>query len=148
MTQRNRRIHTFSILFGVDYPGPEDVKQRVDEYLAGLEAEDDEELTERGLEAVPQFTEQELYDFKERIAAIIEALPELDAAIESVAERWSFGRMTQVDRTILRLGAYEMLKDDEVPVKVAINEAVEIAKIYGNPKSPSFVNGILAKLVN
>ena len=55
--------------------------------------------------------------------------------------------MTQVDRTILRLGAYEMLKDDDVPVKVAINEAVELAKIYGNPKSPSFVNGILAKLV-
>ena len=147
MTQRNRRIHTFSILFGVDYPGPEDAKERVDEYLAGLEAEDDEELVERGLEEIPSFTETELFEFKKRFGEIIEALPEMDAEIDRVSEGWTFARMTQVDRTILRLGAYEMLKDDDVPVKVAINEAVELAKIYGNPKSPSFVNGILAKLV-
>ena len=119
----------------------------MDEYLAGLEAEDDEELVERGLEEIPSFTETELFAFKKRFGEIIEALPELDAEIDRVSEGWTFARMTQVDRTILRLGAYEMLKDDDVPVKVAINEAVELAKIYGNPKSPSFVNGILAKLV-
>ena len=81
MTQRNRRIHTFSILFGVDYPGPEDAKDRVDEYLAGLEAEDDEELVERGLEEIPSFTETELFEFKKRFGEIIEALPELDRVL-------------------------------------------------------------------
>ena len=54
--------------------------------------------------------------------------------------------MTKVDLTIIRLAAYEMLYDEEVPTGVAINEAVELAKRYGTDQSPAFVNAVLAKL--
>ena len=61
------------------------------------------------------------------------------------AENWDTARMGKVDLTILRLAVYEMTYDDEVPTGVAINEAVELAKKFGQDASSSFVNGILAK---
>ena len=76
----------------------------------------------------------------------IEEMPELDAQIGEVSEGWKTSRMSRVDLSILRLALYEMEFDDEVPLKVAINEAVELAKKYGGDDSPSFVNAILGKL--
>ena len=78
---------------------------------------------------------------------ILAKVPELDAKIDSVAEGWKTKRMGKVDLTILRLALYEILYDKEIPEKVAINEAVELAKKFGQNESPSFVNGVLAKLV-
>jgi transcription antitermination protein NusB len=71
--------------------------------------------------------------------------PSLDEAIEGHAANWSIKRMTVVDRNILRLAAYEMLHA-EVPAPVAINEAIELAKRYGQKNSGQFVNGILDRL--
>ena len=68
--------------------------------------------------------------------------------LDSKATGWKVSRMGKVDLTILRLALYEMLFDDEVPVSVAINEAVELAKKFGQTESPAFVNGILAKFAN
>ena len=79
--------------------------------------------------------------------AVTSRIPELDQKIDSVAEGWKTKRMGKVDLTILRLALYEMLYDDEIPKRVAINEAVELAKRFGQNESPSFVNGVLAKLV-
>jgi N utilization substance protein B len=67
----------------------------------------------------------------------------LDRKVAAAAERWSVARMQTVDRSILRLGAFEILFDDLVPDAVAINEAVEIAKEFAGADSPGFVNGIL-----
>lgn len=67
--------------------------------------------------------------------------------INEVAKGWKTGRMGKAELAILRLAVYEMLYDEEVPVKVAINEAVELAKTFGGDDSAAFVNGILAKLV-
>lgn len=74
-----------------------------------------------------------------------EKLSEIDALINEKAEGWNTQRMGKVDLTIIRLAVYEMLFDEDVPAKVAINEAVELAKKYGQDESPSFVNGVLAK---
>lgn len=71
---------------------------------------------------------------------------DLDRTIERYAEHWEISRMAYVDRNILRLAAYELLYADDIPVKVAINEAVELAKKYGEPDSSKFVNGILDKI--
>jgi N utilization substance protein B len=71
---------------------------------------------------------------------------DLDALISVVAENWSLERMAAIDRNILRLGAYEMLHCPDVPIKVAINEAVELAKRYSTAQSSRFVNGILDRL--
>ena len=78
---------------------------------------------------------------------MIRLVPELDEKINGVAEGWKTKRMGKAELTILRLASYEMKYDDEIPEKVAINEAVELAKKFGGKDSPAFINGILAKLV-
>lgn len=70
----------------------------------------------------------------------------IDDLIEQYAENWSMERMAYVDRNILRLAAFEMIHCDDIPVKVAINEAVELAKRYGETDSSKFVNGILDRI--
>jgi transcription antitermination protein NusB len=72
--------------------------------------------------------------------------PRIDALISGVAENWRLDRMAAIDRNILRLGAYEMLCCPDVPTKVAINEALELAKRYSTAQSSRFVNGILDRL--
>jgi N utilization substance protein B len=72
--------------------------------------------------------------------------PEIDALISEVAENWRLDRMAAIDRNILRLGAFEMLHCPDLPPKVAINEALELAKRYSTAQSSRFVNGILDRL--
>ena len=68
---------------------------------------------------------------------------ELDAWLERASEHWSLSRMTPVDRNILRLGLYELLYEPHTPPQVVLNEAVELAKRFGDADSPAFVNGVL-----
>jgi len=77
---------------------------------------------------------------------IIEKQKELDEKIVSYAQNWPLEQMTLIDRNILRLGAYEILFNDEIPPKVAINEAIEIAKTFSGASSGKFVNGILGAI--
>ena len=72
-----------------------------------------------------------------------EKLAELDARIEEHSHKWSHNRISRVALAVLRLAVYEMLYEDETPVSVAINEAVELAKRYGGEEDSSFVNGVL-----
>lgn len=90
----------------------------------------------------------ELAYIQDKFQKILELLVEIDSLIESVSEGWKLKRMFKVDLAIMRLAVYEMKYDEEIPVSVAINEAVEIAKKYGQDSSPSFVNGILAKVAD
>jgi N utilization substance protein B len=85
-------------------------------------------------------------DFVWRIAkGVIEHMKELDDIIKRVAPEWPLNQIAIVDRNVLRIGLYELMYADrnEVPPKVAINEAIEIAKNYGGQNSPKFVNGVL-----
>ena len=66
--------------------------------------------------------------------------------LSEAASGWTLGRMGKVELTILRLAVFEMKFDEEMPVKVAINEAVELAKVFGGDDTPGFINGVLAKL--
>jgi len=68
---------------------------------------------------------------------------ELDAAIAAAASNWRLDRIAPVDRTILRLGAYELMEESETPAAVVLDEAIELAKRFGEQDSPSFVNGVL-----
>lgn len=82
---------------------------------------------------------------KRLVAGVVEHLKELDVIIEKAAPEWPINQITIVDRNILRLGLYELLFSDrgEVPPKVAINEAIELAKTFGGESSGKFVNGVL-----
>lgn len=70
----------------------------------------------------------------------------VDQQIEATSEHWTLSRMPLVDRNILRLAVYEIVFRDEIPDSVAINEAVEMAKVYGGDDSSKFVNGVLGKI--
>ncbi len=92
--------------------------------------------------------DRKLSDFTEGlIAGVKEHQVQIDAMISQVAENWRLDRMAAIDRNILRLGAYEMLFCPEVPAKVAINEALELAKRYSTAQSSRFVNGILDRML-
>lgn len=81
----------------------------------------------------------------DREGKILEKLSEIDKAISEKAVGWTIDRMGKVDLAIIRLAVYEILFDEEIPVGVSINEAVELAKKYGRDESGSFINGVLAK---
>jgi N utilization substance protein B len=83
---------------------------------------------------------------KELIEGVIGRLDELDAIIEPFLEHWSLERVSVVDRNILRLAVYELRFMDDIPFKVSIDEAIELAKLFGSDESGAFVNGILDHL--
>ncbi len=80
------------------------------------------------------------------VAGVADSLDEIDAAIAQTSENWALERMPVVDRNIIRVAVYEIARCDEIPVGVAINEAVEVAKMYGGDESPKFVNGVLGRI--
>ncbi len=71
---------------------------------------------------------------------------DIDGALSEISEHWSVARMPLVDRSILRLAAYEILFAADIPASVSINEAVEMAKVFGGEDSSKFVNGVLGRL--
>jgi len=79
------------------------------------------------------------------IRGVTEKLPQIDKIIEKAAPEWPIEQITIVDRNVLRMGLYELLyaKKEEVPPKVAINEAIELAKTFGGENSGKFINGVL-----
>lgn len=80
------------------------------------------------------------------IGGVVAHCAELDAAIHGVVENWSPERIGRVEQNILRVALYEMLYEQDVPVGVAINEAIEVAKRFGADEAPRFVNGVLDRL--
>ncbi|WP_283775481.1 transcription antitermination factor NusB [Desulfuromonas sp. CSMB_57] len=83
---------------------------------------------------------------EELVRGVAAHRPQLDEAIKEYSTNWSLERMSRVDLAILRLAAFELLFQPDVPASVAINEAVEIGKRYGTKDTPAFVNGILDKI--
>jgi len=77
------------------------------------------------------------------VKGVMQHKNEIDGIIQKNTEHWSPGRMAMVDRNILRFSIFELIYLEDIPAKVTINEAIEIAKIYGNEESGAFVNGIL-----
>ena len=73
---------------------------------------------------------------------------EIDRTIQAVAQNWNISRMAVVDRNVLRLATYELLHCEDIPPKVAINEAIELGKRYSTQNSGAFINGILDKIMN
>jgi N utilization substance protein B len=83
---------------------------------------------------------------KELLQGVISHLPAIDSEIERAAQEWPLQQMARVDKNILRLAIYEILFNNTVPAKAAINEAVELAKMFGSDTSSRFVNGVLGTI--
>lgn len=147
MTRREAREHCFKMLFCQEFYPAEEKGEQLERYFdAPLEDETGKDGVDVVLHDVV-VKDDEKAELESKAGRIMAQIPEIDAKINEVSEGWKTGRMGSVERTILRLAVYEMKYDETVPEKVAINEAVELAKKYGSDDAPSFVNGILAKLV-
>jgi len=80
------------------------------------------------------------------IAGVLDHKEEIDAELRAAAENWSLERMAVVDRNVLRIGVYELLHDADVPEKVAINEAIDLARRFSSEEACAFVNGVLDRI--
>ncbi len=99
--------------------------------------------------ATEQQVEPDVWEYAtELVGGVLRRRPELDRIIQQRAPAWPLSQMSPVDRNILRIGLYECLfSGGKVPIRAAINEAVELAKIFGSESSPRFVNGVLGQVV-
>ena len=131
MTRRQLRENVFKMLFRVEF-------HEENEMIGQLEMLDEE---------YENMKDDDLEYINNKCSDIISKIPEIDEAINANTTGWKTSRMAKVDLSILRLAVYEMKFEEDVPQKVAINEAIELAKAYGTDNSASFVNGVLAKFI-
>lgn len=132
MGRHEQREQIFMLLFQVEFHSPEEMPRQMRLFL-----EDGERI----------LSQEDADRIEERCRLISEKIPEIDKLINENTEGWDTGRMGKVELTVLRLAVYEMRYDDDIPERVAIDEAVEIAKKYGQENSGGFVNAILGKIV-
>lgn len=130
MSKREQREQLFKLLFRVEFNEKEEMPEQLKLFIE----EGDEPLNEKDATAISSKYEK-----------VMAHLEEIDKKLSAKAEKWSLNRMGKVELTILRLAVYEICFDEEIPTGVAINEAVELAKKFGQDNAGSFVNGILAK---
>lgn len=130
MKRRELREHIFKLLFISLFAGQEEMPGQLRLYFEGLE----------------NLGQADQSYMEEKVNAVLARKEEIDGRLNGVTRGWKTSRMNKVDLTILRLAVYEMLYDDDVPVSVAINEAVELGKGFGGDDSGSFINGILGKI--
>lgn len=132
MSRRELREEIFKFIFRVEFHEKEEMEQQEKLFF-----ENDELVLK----------EEDAAYISAKSNKILEKIEEIDAMINERAKGWTTERMSKVDLTIIRLAVYEIRFDEDVPTGVAINEAVELAKRFGQEESSGFVNGILAKFV-
>ncbi len=132
MTRRELREEIFKLLFMVEFYSKEELPEQVKSYF--------EDFPET------EISEKDYAYIENKYENICVVLPEIDEKLSAASKGWKLERMGKTDLTILRLAVYEMFYDEDIPVGVAINEAVELAKNFGGEESPSFINGVLGKL--
>lgn len=130
MTRREIRELVFKMVFRVEFHNEEEIPEQLRLFMDELESKDEKDRA---------YIEHKVQD-------ILAHLGEIDTIIDSNAQNWKTSRMAKVELTLIRLAVYEIRFEDEIPTGVAINEAVELAKSYGEENSPAFVNGVLARI--
>ena len=131
MNRRETREHIFKLLFLDDFYDKEELNKEFELYF-------DTEV---------KCSEEDKKYMADKAMAIIDNKEEIDKQIDAVSNNWSIDRMDKVDKSILRLAYYEIKMDDEVPEKVAVNEAVELSKKFSSDASPKFINGVLSNFM-
>ncbi|WZL79993.1 transcription antitermination factor NusB [Vallitaleaceae bacterium 9-2] len=129
MNRHKQRELTFKLLFSLDVDGTHCNVEDIDVSLQSLELKDEED--------------QQL--IKTRVLKLVEYVQPIDQLIEACSDKWAIDRIAKIELAILRVAVFDMQYDD-VPVSVAINEAVELSKIYGQSQSSRFVNGVLGQI--
>lgn len=133
MNRRAIREHTFKLVFRAEFYPPQELDGQFAQYFQEEECQD--------------ISEAERMLLTGKAKEIVGHIPELDASLSQAMEGWRIGRIGKVELGILRLAIYELKYDEQVPWKVAVNEAVELAKKYSGEDAPGFVNGVLARVI-
>ena len=135
MNRSKLRENIFKLLYTAEFQEKEEMPQQMSLYFTYSDDNDeDEEVT---------VSEKDQTYMEEKYHHVTEHIPEIDEMLNRTSEGWKTTRMGKVDLAILRLAVYEMKFDEDVPVGVAINEAVELAKKYDTEDDASFINGVL-----
>ncbi len=133
MTRRELRDHLIKMLYMRDFHENDEIDEQNMLYLSLFAGIEDEAVSK---------------EISDRYRLVVDKLGVIDSLISRVAKGWKLSRIGRMDLNILRLAAFEITYDEEVPDKVAVNEAVELAKEYGcDESSYGFVNGILSSLI-
>ncbi|MBA5850613.1 transcription antitermination factor NusB [Clostridium sp. cel8] len=112
--------------------------EKLDEVIEGLENEENNSI---------DLKDADMEYLKRVITGVQNNKNMLDEKIESYLKGWKINRISKIDITILRICSYEFLYEDDIPKNVSINEAIELAKKYGENKSPNFINGVLGSMI-
>lgn len=145
MTRRELREHTFILLFRSDFYNTEEMEEQISFYFDGVDLSEDAGQPQHRFLPAPEGEDAE--EIKERFYGVCSRRDEIDAMLVEATSGWRLERIGKVELALLRLALFELRFDEKVPDKVAINEAVELAKKYGADASAGFINGVLAKLV-
>lgn len=140
MTRSLIRENIFKLLFRVEFNPAEDMTKQVQFFF------EDEMSGDESEGEYASISEHDMTYITEKYNKIFDKLPDIDEKIATASKGWSLNRIGKVELAVLRLAVYEMLFDDDIPVGVAIDEAVELTKKYGQDGSPAFVNGVLAAI--
>lgn len=141
MTRSQIREQIFKLLFRVEFNNAEDMPEQIRLFMEAPTLDKDEEDYKDVV-----FTEEEHAYIVDKYDDIVSRLSDIDKLIDDNAKGWSADRVGKVELTILRLAIYEIKYDDDIPVSVAIDQAVELSKRFGREESYSFINGILASI--
>ena len=150
MSRRNLREHCFKLLFCISFHSKEEYDEQIESYMNQIEEiEEIEENSKNKKEVVHRvnLSKEDEQVVKDRVEDILLHLKEIDEVLSKATLNWKLERLGKVALTILRIACYELNYDEDVPEKVAANEAVEIAKKFGGDDSFGFINGILAKVI-
>ncbi len=140
--RRRARELVLQTLYALEFPG-QYASEAVDHtHARAVEpAHTDQELAQ-----LPKGGDEELTFHDRVIRGVLDNREEIDAILSESSNNWKVHRMAFIDRNILRMAVFELRWMDEIPPRVTMNEAIEIAKRYGTPESSSFVNGILDRV--
>lgn len=141
MKRSEEREQVFKLLFRVEFNPIEEMAEQEELFSEDLPESEDLFMNSDA----KRLSEKDADKIRERYEKIAAKLPQIDEMINEKTLGWDTERMAKVDLTIIRLAVYEIKFDEDIPTGVAINEAVELAKKFGQDGSASFVNGVLAK---
>ena len=130
MTRRALRENIFRILFKIEFNNMNEMQEQM--FFS--------------LDELGEIKDQDRDYIIDKVNGIIDLIDDIDGLIESISDGWRIERIGKAELAILRLAIYEMKYDESVPFKVAINEAIELSKIYCGEDAKSFINALLAKV--
>jgi N utilization substance protein B len=123
------------LVFGIEFQKNEDIDELINRLI------EDSETT-------PEVVVGDQEYIREVVKGVFKNQIDIDNSIKQHLKDWTLDRVLRTDIAILRIAIYELLYRDDIPYKVSINEAIELAKMYGEENSPSFINGVLAEIVS